>query len=50
MSLQWRNQIWQSLEVGAGKRCSQCVSECVSECGRAGGGGAAGEGSCPWPG
>ena len=21
---EWRNQIWQSLEVGAGKRCSEC--------------------------
>ena len=21
---QWRNQIWQSLEEGAGKRCSEC--------------------------
>ena len=26
MSLQWRNQIWQSLEEGAGKRCSECGS------------------------
>ena len=25
MPLQWRNQIWQSLEEGAGKRCSECV-------------------------
>ena len=24
MSLQWRNQIWQSLEEGAGKRCWEC--------------------------
>ena len=24
MPLQWRNQIWQSLEKGAGKRCSEC--------------------------
>ena len=24
MPLQWRNQIWQSLEEGAGKRCSEC--------------------------
>ena len=24
MHLQWRNQIWQSLEEGAGKRCSEC--------------------------
>ena len=23
---QWRNQIWQSLEEGAGKRCSECGS------------------------
>ena len=23
--LLWRNQIWQSLEEGAGKRCSECV-------------------------
>ena len=22
--LQWRNQFWQSLEEGAGKRCSEC--------------------------
>ena len=26
MPLQWRNQIWQSLEEGAGKRCSECAS------------------------
>ena len=25
--LQWRNQIWQSLEDGAGKRCSECGLE-----------------------
>ena len=25
MPLQWRNQIWQSLEEGAGKRCSECA-------------------------
>ena len=24
MALQWRNQFWQSLEEGAGKRCSEC--------------------------
>ena len=24
MPLQWRNQIWQNLEEGAGKRCSEC--------------------------
>ena len=24
--IQWRNQIWQSLEEGAGKRCSECVA------------------------
>ena len=24
MPLQWRNHIWQSLEEGAGKRCSEC--------------------------
>ena len=24
MPLQWRNQIWQSLEDGAGKRRSEC--------------------------
>ena len=24
MPLQWRNQVWQSLEEGAGKRCSEC--------------------------
>ena len=23
MPLQWRNQFWQSLEEGAGKRCSE---------------------------
>ena len=27
MPLQWRNQIWQSLEEGAGKRCSECGHE-----------------------
>ena len=26
MPLQWRNQIWQSLEEGAGERCSECDS------------------------
>ena len=24
MPFQWRNQIWQSLEKGTGKRCSEC--------------------------
>ena len=24
MPLQWPNQFWQSLEEGAGKRCSEC--------------------------
>ena len=24
MPLLWRNQFWQSLEEGAGKRCSEC--------------------------
>ena len=24
MPLQWHNQIWQSLEEAAGKRCSEC--------------------------
>ena len=24
-SLKWRSQIWQSLEEGAGKQCSECV-------------------------
>ena len=24
MPFQWRNQIWQSLEEGAGKRCPEC--------------------------
>ena len=24
MPLQWRNQVWQSLEKGTGKRCSEC--------------------------
>ena len=27
--LQWRNQLWQSLEEGAGKRGSECVCVCV---------------------
>ena len=27
MPLQWRNQMWQSLEEGAGKRCSDCGAE-----------------------
>ena len=31
MPLQWHNQIWQSLEEGAGKRCSECESESDSE-------------------
>ena len=26
MPLQWRNQLWQRLEEGAGKRCSECDS------------------------
>ena len=26
MPLQWRNQFWQSLEEGAGKRCPECVT------------------------
>ena len=26
MPLQWRNQFWQSLEEGAGKRCKECRS------------------------
>ena len=25
MPLQWRNQFWQRLEEGDGKRCSECV-------------------------
>ena len=25
--LKWRNQIWQSLEEGAGKRCSECARD-----------------------
>ena len=28
MPLQWRNRIWQSLEDGAGKRCSECGTDC----------------------
>ena len=28
--LQWRNQFWQSLEEGAGKRCSECAAEALS--------------------
>ena len=28
MPLQWRNQIWQSLEEGAGKRCRECGLQC----------------------
>ena len=31
MPLQWRNQIWQSLAEGAGKRCSECESQPGSE-------------------
>jgi len=30
--LQWRNQIWQSLEEGAGKRCSECACHHHSLC------------------
>ena len=30
--LQWHNQIWQSLEDGAGKRCSECDFVCVWMC------------------
>ena len=30
--LQWRNQIWQSLEEGAGKRCSEFGVDGVSVC------------------
>ena len=26
MPLQWRNQLWQNLEEGAGKQCSECGS------------------------
>ena len=29
MPLQWCNQIWQSLEEGAGKRCSERGTSCV---------------------
>ena len=34
MPLQWRNYIWQSLEEGAGKRCSECAQtqECLQPC------------------
>ena len=28
MPLQWRNYIWQSLEEGAGKQCSECAFSC----------------------
>ena len=28
MPIQWRNQIWQSLEEGAGKRCSESGPVC----------------------
>ena len=28
MPLRWRNQIWQSLEEGAGKRCSDFGGRC----------------------
>ena len=38
MPLQWRNEIWESLEEGAGKRCSEC-GVCV-----VGGGGGGGPG------
>ena len=30
MPLQWCNQIWQSLEEGAGKQCSECVLCCAN--------------------
>ena len=30
-NIQWRNQIWQSLEEGAGKRCSECEFACERE-------------------
>ena len=30
MPLQWRNQIWQSLEEDAGKRCSECAERTQS--------------------
>jgi len=29
VSLQWRNQYWQSLEEGAGKRCSERVAAII---------------------
>ena len=32
MPLQWRKQFWQSLEEGAGKRCSECASSDVVTC------------------
>ena len=51
MPLQWRNQIWQSLEEGAGKRCWECAfnphlhGEYIGRgVRRGGGGGAAGWG------
>ena len=30
MPLQWHKQFWQSLEEGAGKRCSECSSALVA--------------------
>ena len=32
MHLQWRNQFWQSLEEGAGERCSVCDLDAASAC------------------
>ena len=32
MALLWRNQFWQSLEEGAGKRCSECAPNRVLFC------------------
>ena len=36
MPLQWRNQLWRSLEEGAGERCSECdvALSGVTSCGR----------------
>ena len=32
MPLQWRNQFWESLEEGVGKRCSECEFLLCSVC------------------
>ena len=55
MPLQWRNEIWQGLEEGAGKRFSECGSECdqypnLSEGADRVGGQLRGDKECPFSG